>query len=109
MSRPSKTEGISILSGVCRFGKSNRTQLQSIAYAELGNGDIVFVRHRHDLGLMKYLAVGNGGICLNGNAVLIAVFRQLRRSVADMEQYLICHRLYFAGFIKAFDIADQEV
>ncbi len=68
-----------------------------------------FFCHGLNLGLMQDLSVGNRGISLYCNAVLLAVLYQFQRSVADVAQDLVNHRFDLSGLQQALNVSHLEI
>ena len=58
---------------------------------------------------MQDLSVGNRGISLYCNAVLLAVLYQFQRSVADVAQDLVNHRFDLSGLQQALNVSHLEI
>ena len=82
--------------GVRRLWQRQRAELQAVADAELGDGDAVFFRHRLERRVLQDGSVADGGIGLDEDAVLLRVFDDFLRRVADVAEHLVDDRLYVA-------------
>ena len=75
--------------GGCRLRQWERAELQAVADAELRDGDVVFFRHRLDVGIVQHRAVADGRIRFDEDAMRLRILDGFKRRVADVAKDLV--------------------